>query len=129
MEFKEIEVETPKLLPTDSEENAMNDLVIEEVVPALCPFTTNFEDAILEIKEPIRALAESILHMGVGGGKDEVLIPVAATIRNFLEQLDYVLRHAYVGDEPVMFSDIRHPFTIKAAKAKVDEANEEGGVQ
>jgi hypothetical protein len=99
-----------------------------EEVPAMVPLTTDFEDAILEIKEPVRALAESIMHMGVVGGKDEVLIPVAATIRNFLAQLDYVLQNAYVGEKSIMFSEIHHLFTVKAL-AKSQEEESDGGAQ
>lgn len=91
---------------------------IEEDLPSPCPLTTNFERAILSIKEPIRALSKSIMEMGVSGGMDENLIAIAATIETFLNQLDYVLLHAYVGDTSIMHSEIRHPFKLSGVKKK-----------
>lgn len=86
---------------------------IDERLPTHIPLNTDFEEAILWAQTPLITVMETLKVLGMAGEKvDNALVNIGHTIGLYLEQMDYILKHAFVGENSIFDATIKHPFEI-----------------
>ena len=91
---------------------------LDEKVPAMVPLTTRFENALMEILEPIKAIRGMWKGLYERAREGNEALHIGCAIDTFLEQLSYLTENSYVGDKAVLTAEVRHLFTIQPIKTE-----------
>ena len=95
---------------------------IEDHVPSLMPMNTDFETALITIKNPLKAISSVALE--ISGSDDRGLCAVGCVIIDFLEQLDFLIYNSYLDGKSILSADFKPPFILQPIPSSKEASDE-----